>query len=221
MDDPASPPSPPDDDLERWIAPAAAGEDLAWHALWKRLQPKLMQLLARPEFLGLRDRDEDRRNIAVEVMARLRADGHRRLGMYLAARRENPSLRFMTWLRIVTKRIGIDYLRGHAEYVDRRRDATASANGAWIALDPLPESSVMPGERPPVTAIQTARAMLAHADGALTEPQRRALARWLQGDSHDEIARDVGFADGAEAAKVVRAALERLRREFRGDGGGQ
>ncbi|MCE9574720.1 MAG: hypothetical protein K8W52_16345 [Deltaproteobacteria bacterium] len=80
----------------------------------------------------------------------------------------------------------------------------------------------MPGERPPVTAIQTARELLAYAEGALTGPQRRALAQWIQGDSHDEIARDVGFADGAEAAKVVRAAIERLRREFRGtpDGSG-
>ncbi len=209
-------PSAPDDDLDALIAPAATGDDVAWQALWNRLQPRLAQLLARPEFLGLRDRDEDRRNIAVEVMARLRADGHRRLGMYLAARRDNPSLRFMTWLRIVTKRIGIDYLRGHGEYVDRRREVDPSANGAWVGLEPLPASSLMPGERPPVTLINTARELLAYADGALTAPQRRALAQWIQGDSHDEIARDVGLADGAEAAKLVRAAIERLRREFRG-----
>ncbi len=213
----AAPPTPsPDDEIDALIAPVTTGDEAAWQALWQRLEPRLARLLAQPTFLGLRDRDDERRAIALEVMTRLRADKYRRLGQFLEARRGTPGLRFMTWLRVVTKRVGIDYLRGHSDYIDRRRDADASANGAWVGIDPLPAASELPGERPPVTAINTARQLLAYADGALTALQRRALELWTQGDSHDEIAQATDLADGAEAAKVVRAAIERLRRQFRG-----
>jgi len=77
---------------------------------------------------------------AVEVLARLRADDFHRLSIYLETRRANPSLKFMTWIRVVTKRVGIDYLRAHPDYIDRvarasrRRGGDGACGGGHLSL---------------------------------------------------------------------------------------
>ena len=38
---------------------------------------------------------------------------------------------------------------------------------------------------------------------------------WVQSDSYDEIARELEIATAAKAERMVRAAIERLRRKFR------
>ena len=83
--------------------------------------------------------EDDRRNIVVAVMARLKGDRYARLKLYLDAKRQNPRLRFVSWLRVVAKRVGIDYLRAHPDYV-RRHDANASRPGAWVASSANPWS---------------------------------------------------------------------------------
>lgn len=213
-----SPPDPPiDDELEALVRRAASGDEEGWQALWRRVEPKLVRIVSRPSFLArLGQREDDRRNVVLEVMARLRADGFRRLALYLEARADNPRLGFMTWLRVVAKRVGIDYLRGHPEYVDRRRQAGASAAGEWIETATLPSASRLGGERPPVTDLGTAQQLLRFADGAVSDTQRRALELWVQSEGYPEIARALGLADAAEAERTVRAAIERLRRRFRG-----
>jgi DNA-directed RNA polymerase specialized sigma24 family protein len=205
-------------DLESLVTRAAEGDAIAWRTLWEDVEPWLERIVANPRFLGrVGQRDDDRSNIIVEVMARLHADGFHRLKLYVATRRTSPQLKFKPWLRVVVKRVGIDYLRGHDNYVDRRRDPNrGSKPGEWIEPGTLPSQSQLPGERPPVTNRGTALEVLRYAAGAVPEPQLSALELWAQGAGYDDIARELELEGGAVAAeKLVRAAVERLRRRFR------
>jgi DNA-directed RNA polymerase specialized sigma24 family protein len=205
-------------DLESLVTRAAEGDAIAWRTLWEDVEPWLERIVANPRFLGrVGQRDDDRSNIIVEVMARLHADGFHRLKLYVATRRTSPQLKFKPWLRVVVKRVGIDYLRGHDNYVDRRRDPNrGSKPGEWIEPGTLPSQSQLPGERRPVTNRGTALEVLRYAAGAVPEPQLSALELWAQGAGYDDIARELELEGGAVAAeKLVRAAVERLRRRFR------
>jgi DNA-directed RNA polymerase specialized sigma24 family protein len=204
------------DDLEVLVERAATGNEVAWQRLWASVEPRLTRLVAQPRFLGkLGQREDDRRNIIVDVMARLRGNQFDRLRLYLGARRDNPSLAFMTWLRVVAKRVGIDYMRAHPDYVDRRREANASTPGVWMDPVTLPPASRIGGARPPVTNRGTARELLRYAADEIPAPQLRALELWVQSESYAEIAAAVGLASAADAERTVRAAIERLRRRFR------
>jgi hypothetical protein len=200
-------------ELERLVIAAAAADEEAWQRLWAAIEPPLSRIIAQPRFLGrLGQREDDRHNIVVAVMARLRADGFRRLHVYLDARKGNARLRFLSWLRVVAKRVGIDYLRAHPDYL-RRDDADASTPGRWVELRTLPPASAI-GERPPITNSGTVAELLRYAAGAIPEQQLRALQLWAASESFDDIARALGLATAAEAEKVVRAAIERLRRKY-------
>jgi DNA-directed RNA polymerase specialized sigma24 family protein len=204
-----------EEEVEVLVAAAAGRDEAAWQRLWAAIEPPLSRIIAQPRFLGrLGQREDDRRNIVVAVMARLRAEKFGRLQMYLEARKSNPRLRFISWLRVVAKRVGIDYLRSHPDYV-RRHDEDASRPGVWIDAGTLPPASQIFGERPPVTNRGTARELLAFAAGAIPDEQRRALELWAQSESFDDIAKTLGLASATEAEKTVRAAIERLRRRFR------
>jgi DNA-directed RNA polymerase specialized sigma24 family protein len=207
-----------DEGIEVLVARAAGGDSGAWRELWEHVEPWLDRVVANPRFLGrVGQRDDDRSNIVVEVMARLHADNFHRLKLYVETRASSPNLKFKTWLRVVTKRVGIDYLRGHQSYIDRRRDPDrGSAPGQWIEPGTLPPASKLPGERPPVTNRGTALELLRYAATTVPEPQLSAIELWTEGAGYDDIARQLELADGpAEAERLVRAVLERLRRKFR------
>jgi DNA-directed RNA polymerase specialized sigma24 family protein len=204
-----------EEELEELVVAAAGENEPAWQQLWAALEPALSRIIAQPRFLGrLGGREDDRRNIVVAVMARLRADRLARLRIYLEAKRANPRLRFMSWLRVVAKRVGIDYLRSHPDYV-RRTEATASTPGVWVDAGTLPPASQIGGERPPITNRGTARELLQFAAGGIPDDQRRALELWAQSETFADIASSLGLASAADAEKAVRAAIERLRRRFR------
>jgi hypothetical protein len=186
------------DELEELVTAAATEDEHAWQALWARIEPALSRILAQPHFLGrLAHREDDRASIAVAVMARLRDRRFHRLRMYLDAKRANPRLRFTSWLRVVAKRVGIDYLRANHDPVADTLH-TGDAN-----------------ERPPMTNRGTARELLRHAASVVPPDQLRALEMWTRSDSFADIATTLGMADAAAAERAVRAALERLRRAFR------
>lgn len=205
--------------LEALVVRASRGDVEAWTALWEVVEPILLRLVGQPRFLGrVGQQIDDRRNIVVEVMARLSADQFRRLAAYVALRRANPDMQFETWLRVVTKRVGIDYLRGHPNYIDQRRNADASRPGVWIDPSTLPPASELGGARPPVTNLGTANELLRHAAAVLPPMHLLALELWLQSESYDAIARAVGFTSATEAERIIRAAIERLRRKYREEG---
>ncbi|MBL0216823.1 MAG: sigma-70 family RNA polymerase sigma factor [Myxococcales bacterium] len=204
-----------DEAIERLVAGAAAEDEAAWQHLWAAIEPPLSRIIAQPRFLGrLGGQEDDRRNIVVAVMARLKADRFARLRLYLDAKTANPRLRFLGWLRVVAKRVGIDYLRSHPDYV-RRHDTGASRPGRWVDAEELPPASQIFGGRPPVTDLGTARELLAYAAGVIPPEQHRALELWAQSESFDDIARALGLPSATAAERVVRAVIERLRRRFR------
>lgn len=186
------------DELDELVVAASEEDERAWQQLWSQIEPPLSRILAAPHFLGpIAQREDDRRNIAVAVMARLRERRFHRLRLYLDAKRANPRLRFLSWLRVVAKRVGIDYLRAYHEPV----------------ADTLHTGDA--GERPPVTNRGTARELLRHAAGVVPPEQLRALELWTQSETFGDIARELGMVDAATAERSVRAALERLRRAYR------
>ena len=204
-----------DAELERLVETAATADERAWQRLWAAIGPALSRIIAQPRFLGrLGQGEDDRQNIVMAVMARLRDRDFHRLQLYLDARRANPRLRFMAWLRVVAKRVGVDYLRAHPEYL-RRHDADASRPGAWVEQEELPPASRIGGERPPVTNRGTALELLRYAAGTIPTDQLRALELWAGSETFPDIAAALGLASAAEAERLVRAAIERLRRHYR------
>jgi DNA-directed RNA polymerase specialized sigma24 family protein len=204
---------------ERLVDAVLAGEGGAWQRLWQALDPWLSGLFRRPGFLGpISDSEDHRRNIALEVMAALQAKSHEKLVRFADARRESPDLPFLAWLSVVAKRIAIDYLRREGEYLDLRRTRGAQARGAWVNLVTLPTDSVLGNARPHVTSEVAAHAIVAYADTHLAPEPRDALERWSRGETFDEIAAALGLAAPRNAERMVRAALERLRRHFRTEG---
>src|SRR5262249_54902601 len=149
-------------------------------------------------------------------MARLRDHEFHRLNLYLDARRRDPELTFMRWLTILARRVTIDCLRGDPDYVDRGRSKTAAeAPGVLIRPEGVPSDGSLSGGRPPMTNRVTARQILRYADGALSGPQRRALEMWAEQASLDDIAGALALEGPDAAERLVRAAVERLRRHFR------
>src|SRR5687768_14443423 len=102
-----------DAELERLVVEAVDGDDGAWQALWRALEPRLSALLTRRTFVAYGGRAEDARDVLVAIMARLRENDFQRLKVYLQARRADPQLGFMRWLIVLARRVAIDSMRAH------------------------------------------------------------------------------------------------------------
>jgi DNA-directed RNA polymerase specialized sigma24 family protein len=206
-----------DADFDSLIDGAVQGDANAWGRLWTELEPMLERLARSPRVTGRLSGDEDEcRNIVVEVMSRLRDDDFRRLRLYQNARHERPDLTFKPWITVVAKRVAVDYIRGHGEYIDRRRSHNPeSAPGRWVQPRTLPGDSRLHGLRPAMTNHGAAMTMLRYAYRKLPEDQLAALEQWITGAGFDAIASTQELDSSGAAEKLVRAALRRLRRHFR------
>jgi len=207
------------DDVETLVEIVVRGGDTADAGKAKELMTQLYAalepLVARPRFLGRLGKDvDDRSEIIVRVVRHLWENDFDRLRQFVAARDANPQLKFMTWLRVVAKRVGIDYLRSHPHY-KRRYDKDRSRPGEWIDPGTLPPASQVDGGRPPMTDIATARELLAYAERELPRTQYLAIEQWTHHESFDDIATRLQLPGASAAEKLVRAALERLRRQYR------
>jgi hypothetical protein len=107
---------------------------------------------------------------------------------------------FFTWLRFVAKRVAIDYMRGHPEYIDRRRSAAVAR-------------AVSAGRSP------GSRLAVGRVPGVIHLPGEPAGSLWIQSQDDDEIARRLELPGAAAAERRVRAAIERLRRHVRTSSG--
>jgi len=113
----------------------------------------------------------------------------------------------------VTRRVAIDYLRAHDEYL-AGRGGPSDSRPAWAHHTTASDLKVG-GRRPPMTSRGTARELFELAAHHLTADQRVALDLWLRGEDHAEIAAALGLPDRRDSEKLVRAALARLRRAVR------
>lgn len=175
--------------METLVERAASGFPGAWEELWAVVEPMLVRIVKNPRFVGrVGQREPDLENVVREVAARLREDNAERLRLYVAARRDNPKLHFETWLRVVAKRAGIDYVQGAAET----------------------EDAALSGER---TALLLQRAIV-----LLDEIELSALELWVQSASFQQIADEVTGGDVYAARAAVDRALTRLREDAAGGG---
>jgi len=199
------------------IEAVIAGDAQAWADLWNRIEVILKRTLRNPRIVGRMSRSpDDQRNIFVELMSRLRDDDYRRLRLYLQMKTERPGLAFSAWIRVVARRVAVDYMRGHGDYIDKRRNRNPeSAAGAWVALTNLPSDSRGAGIRPAYTNRGAAMRMLRYAYSELPADQLEALELWITSTSFADIATRLGLETPKQAERNVRAALERLRRHFR------
>ena len=203
-------------ELDDLVADAAQGNEAAWWLLWEQVEPKLERLLRNPRITGRLSRDiDDQRNILVTVIEKLQDDDSRRLRQFVEKRELNKG-GFEAWVVVVTKRVAIDYMRAHHDYIDHRRSRDENDGvGEWVIPQELPSESQLVGSRPPVTNRGAALALLRYAYDTLPVDQMRALELWILNQPYGAIAQELGMESAEEANKSVRAALERLRRRFR------
>jgi hypothetical protein len=158
---------------------------------------------------------DDCRAVMVSVLERLKKDDYRGLRLFQPWVEANPGKDFGDWIRIVT--------------VNMARDHVSSRLGARRAVEKAPLNkrmlhtlaSLLPAGddprlayRPLMTHEQLARELLDYAARALDPAQFRALRRWMEGATFDELATELDLAAPRDAEKVVRAALAKMRRHF-------
>jgi len=195
-----------------------AGDVSAWKELVVQLEAHLMQLLRRSRTLGpLRHNVDDCRAVMISVLERLSKDDFRGLRLFQPWVEAHPGKDFGDWIRIVTVNIARDHVS--ARLGEAGRSGGSDVNKRM--LNTL--ASLLPADddhrlafRPAMTDVQMARELLEYAARSLEATQLRALRRWMDGASHDELARELGLATPRDADKLVRAALARLRRHFGG-----
>jgi hypothetical protein len=205
--------------LANYVPRVVSGDEAAWKELVGRLEPLLLQLLRRSRTLGpLRHNLDDCRAVMISVLERLNKDDFRGLRLWAPWAEANPGKDFGDWIRIVTVNLARDHMS--ARLGDRARGGDEAPLNKRM-LNTL--ASLLPGDddqrlafRPAMTNVQMARELLEYAARSLEAIQLRALRRWMDGASHDELAAELGLASPRDADKLVRAALARLRRHFGG-----
>lgn len=207
--------------LAAYVPRVISGDAQAWEALVVRLEPLLLELLRRSRTLGpMRHNVDDCRAVMISVLERLSKEDFRGLHLFLSWSKANPGKDFGDWIRIVTVNIARDHV-----------SSRLGGAGAGAAEDEAPLNkrmlntlaSLLPSDddhrlafRPSMTSVQTARELLEYAALALESVQLRALRRWMDGASFEELASELGLSSPRDADKLVRAALARLRRQFAG-----
>jgi DNA-directed RNA polymerase specialized sigma24 family protein len=193
------------------IRRALDGERGAWTELWQKAEPVVVEVSRRATTAyPIRASEDERRSVVVLTMAKLEADGFRRLRLFLedAERRNDPAgdeARFVAWLATVATRVAIDRAR-----------QLRPTERAQAASDPIePGSEITDRRAPDMERRATARGVLQSARHELTPAQFDALVAWLVGDDATEIARRLELANANEAERLVRSAVKRLRDRYR------
>lgn len=196
----------------------AAGDGPAWAELLVYLWPAWLRMVRKSRSMGPFSKSEDHvRNVVTNLAEKLGGEGARGLKLYAPWRERHHDKTFDDWLRIVTANAVRDYVRG------QMNDAMAAIQPEPSVKRLLNEFRTSPaidqlGARPPVTAAQTTRQLLAFANAHLSPPQLRALALWMEGATFEDIAEEMALDEADAARKLVRAAVALLRREFAAEG---
>ncbi len=193
------------------IAQAVDGDAAAWRALWSWAEPIAWGVTGKWQVLGPLCRSgDDRREVVLRVMERLRADDFRRLRGTLDAGVADDTPALTSWLRTVTTRVAIDYVRSRPEHLDVR----ARKERRWVTIVHEQELDSVALNLDPAR-LATARQLLDHARALLTHEQLGALVLWLDGADDAIIAERLRLSDAGDARRLLRAGLKRLRDRFR------
>ena len=193
----------------------ASGDGAARQELVALLWPAWLALLRHHRSLGpLASSDDHVHEVATRLFGKIADPDGRALQQYVHWAASHLDKTFADWMRIVIANLVRDYVR---EQLGARPDDPDSLPSAKrllneISLSPRADDA---GIRPPFTAQQTIRQLLEFAASRLGAPQLRALDRWLQGASFDDIDTELELAPG-DAQRLVRAGVAVLRRHFGG-----
>jgi DNA-directed RNA polymerase specialized sigma24 family protein len=149
------------DDARLWerFRAVARGDD-AWPALMAALEPELAAMARRAPIGRLRGREDSPRDIVTRVFERLHARDFAAIRK-LCAMEPPPELR--AWLRVLVRRVAIDYLRASPEF----ERATPQRGPDWVSLatlfslHPAQAPSSLAGKRE--LAVATVREMVGRA----------------------------------------------------------
>jgi len=185
-----------------------AGDRRAWEALVSHLWPICQRIVSSSDAMRrLGATPDDVRDVVTNLVGKLGGGDRRGLRRYGPWRERHPDKTFADWIRIVTANVVRDYVRDHGK--DPSVTGLLNQFAASGAVEEI-------GERPAMTAAQTARQLLTYAERHLPDEQRRALLSWIEGGSDEDIGRDLCDGDAEAARRLVRAAVATLRRRFAG-----
>ncbi len=176
--------------------------------LWADVEARV----ARSRYMGQLRSSDDHREVVSRVFVRLRRNDLRALRSFPAWRDKNVGKTFDDWLTIVVTNVIRDYV------AERLGDLDTSGAGLKRLVNTLAEAlddAQEPSWRPAITNKITASKLLAAARRCLPPEQQAALAGWLAGAEFGDLATQHGWHGPETARSLVRAALARLRREFR------
>jgi DNA-directed RNA polymerase specialized sigma24 family protein len=189
---------------------AAAGDREALSQWVEQLWPFLVKLVrSNSSMRPLAASDDHVHNVVQRAIEKISAG----VGSYVRWKGAHPEKAIFDWIRIVTKNAMRDYVRAQlGPRLPSDQPSVKRLLNEFSSSEQLDER----GHRPPFTAAQTARELFEFAQRHLTPPQLGALSRWLEGQSFDEIAGQLGIASDA-AAPLLHAGIAVLRRHFRED----
>jgi DNA-directed RNA polymerase specialized sigma24 family protein len=203
--------------LAGYVPRVVGGDETAWKALVTELEPHLMALLRRSRTLGpMRHNIDDCRAVMTNVLERLKKEDYRGLRLFAPWVAANPGKDFGDWIRIVTVNLARDHVSSRLGAAERAADEPPRNKRMLNTL-----ASLLPADddhrlafRPLMTNDQLARELMEYAAHALDRVQLRALRRWIEGASFEELAAELELPRAQDATRLVRAALARLRRHF-------
>jgi DNA-directed RNA polymerase specialized sigma24 family protein len=193
-------------------ARAVRGDADAAQRLTEHLWPFWVELVRSSRSMGSLARSEDHvHEVVVRLVGKFSRGTAPGLARYAPWRERHTDKTFGDWVRIVAKNQVRDYVR------EQMGAATAPAGEPSLKrlLNEFASSPALEelGERPPLTAAQTARQLLEFAARRLPQDQLRVLGLWLEGATFEEMA-EGGERDPDDARRLLRAAVATLRREF-------
>lgn len=189
------------------------GDPTAWMNVFSKYGPVVVAIARTNRSMGsYRQSEDDVRNVMAAVFERLRRSDYQALRTYGPWRAANPTKQFNDWLTIVA----VNVIRN---YIARKLGAPrADKSSAKQLVNTFASELKIDGDEPLVlpamTTRESANQILEYARDHLAEDQMAALAGWLEGGSFDDIAAELGLANGRAADKLLRAALAKLRRHF-------
>ncbi len=191
---------------------ASKGDRDACHELVAQLWPAWVEQVSNSRRMGSLTRTDDHvHNVVSRLVDKFERGHGKALRQYVEWRQRHPAKTFDDWIRIVTANVERDYVRERLgsrasagdEPSQKRLLNEFSLSGALEALS----------VRPPMTMAQTARELLEFARSRLSPQQGKALERWLEGTSFEDLDRELRVPAG-EGRKLLRAAVATLRRHF-------
>jgi len=193
---------------------AIAGDADAWRELVGHLWTPALRIVATSRSMRRFGATPDHaKDVVTNVLGKLGDAGARGLKLYGPWRERSPDKTFADWIRIVLANAVRDYVRDHAAEspeAERRELSVTRLLNQFATSGAIEEI----GERPAVTAAQTARQLRAYAERHLPEAELRVLMLWIEGSTFEEIAAEIGHGDAEATRKQLRAAVAVLRRRF-------